>query len=175
MKQAQTTPPASFAKRLLAIIYDSLILFFVIVIVTILIQQIVISFELVPLEKINDVAGEISVIPANSWVDLSLKNLWVVFSFLYFAHYWTRSGQTPGMKVWKVKLLSENQDKTKNQQTITVFQALQRYVFSLLGFGLFWIIFDRDKRALQDRLSQSHLVSTATSNNPTTPDHASRS
>lgn len=162
MKQANNVAEASFGKRLLAIVYDILILFFIIVVITILIQQIVISFELVPLEKIKDVTGEISVIPPNSWVDLGLKNLWALFGFLYFAHYWTRSGQTPGMKVWKLKLISESHSDKQQQQTITVLQALKRYVFSLLGLGLIWIIVDKNKRALQDRLSQSRLISTAT-------------
>ncbi len=162
MKQANSVAEASFGKRLLAIVYDILILFFIIVVITILIQQIVISFELVPLEKIKDVTGEISVIPPNSWVDLGLKNLWALFGFLYFAHYWTRSGQTPGMKVWKLKLISESHSDKQQQQTITVLQALKRYVFSLLGLGLIWIIVDKNKRALQDRLSQSRLISTAT-------------
>ncbi len=162
MKQANSVAEASFGKRLLAIVYDILILFFIIVVITILIQQIVISFELVPLEKIKDVTGEISVIPPNSWVDLGLKNLWALFGFLYFAHYWTRSGQTPGMKVWKLKLISESHSGKQQQQTITVLQALKRYVFSLLGLGLIWIIVDKNKRALQDRLSQSRLISTAT-------------
>ena len=162
MKQANNVAEASFGKRLLAIVYDILILFFIIVVITILIQQIVISFELVPLEKIKDVTGEISVIPPNSWVDLGLKNLWALFGFLYFAHYWTRSGQTPGMKVWKLKLVSESHSDKQQQQTITVLQALKRYVFSLLGLGLIWIIVDKNKRALQDRLSQSRLISTAT-------------
>lgn len=162
MKQANSVAEASVGKRLLAIFYDILILFFIVVLITILIQQIVISFELVPLEKIQDISGEISVIPPNSWVDIGLKNLWALFGFLYFAHYWTRSGQTPGMKVWKVKLISESHGDKQQQQTITVLQALKRYVFSLLGLGLIWILFDKNKRALQDRLSQSRLISSTT-------------
>ena len=159
----QVHQPASLGKRLLAIIYDSLIIFFIVVVTTIVIQQVVISLELVPLEKIKDSVGELSIIPPNSWVDLALKNLWALFGFLYLGHYWTRTGQTPGMKVWKIKLLNQTENN-QNNPGITILQALKRYVFSLLGLGLLWIPFDKDKRALQDRLSQSYLISVSVPN-----------
>ena len=155
-EQTKALPPqaASLGKRLLSISYDVLILFFVTVILTILIQQLIINLELVTLEKIKDDTGEIAIIPPDSILSFVLKSLWTLISFFYFAFYWTKRGQTPGMRVWKVKAISHN------GQLMSRKSALYRYVFSLFGFGLIWILFDKKKLALQDRLSNTHLYLT---------------
>ena len=100
---------ASLGKRILSIVYDILILFFIIIISTFIIQQIIIQLELITLEQIQISAEEtITVIPADSFVTLALKNLWVVISFFYFGHYWSKRGQTLGMKVWKIKAVTND-------------------------------------------------------------------
>ena len=79
--------PATLGKRLLAITYDALIIIFITVVLTIIIQQLVISLDLIKLEKIKDISGEISVIPATSFLAFFLKSLWTIISFLYFAYF----------------------------------------------------------------------------------------
>ncbi len=148
--------PATLGKRLLAITYDALIIIFITVVLTIIIQQLVISLDLIKLEKIKDISGEISVIPATSFLAFFLKSLWTIISFLYFAYFWTKRGQTPGMHVWKIKAI------THLGTPMSWKNALYRYVFSLFGFGLLWIIFDKQKLALQDRLSNTHLIKVGT-------------
>ena len=145
---------AKFGKRLLSILYDVLIIFFITVVITILIQQLVIGLELTTLEIIKDGSGEIAVIPSDSFLSLFLKSLWTTISFFYFAYFWTKNGQTPGMKVWKIKAI------THLGSIMSWKNALYRYVFSLFGLGLIWIIFDKQKLALQDRLSNTHLIKT---------------
>jgi uncharacterized RDD family membrane protein YckC len=130
-----------------------LILFFIIIITTFILQQIIIQLELTTLEQVQISAKEtITVIPADSLVNLALKNLWVVISFFYFGHYWTKRGQTLGMKVWKIKAV------TNDGILMSWGNALKRYVFTLLGLGLFWIIIDKENLALQDRMSQTKLI-----------------
>ncbi len=147
------TDNATILKRVVAILYDLLILFFIIVVLTFVIQQVIIQLELTTLEKIQISADEtIVVIPADSIVNLALKNLWVVISFFYFGHYWTKRGQTLGMKVWKIKAV------TQKGALLNWGDSLKRYVFSLLGLGLLWVIIDRDNLTLQDRLSKTKLV-----------------
>ncbi len=143
---------ATLGKRLLAIVYDALIIFFITIVISILIQQTVINLELVPLQKIKDISGEISVIPTDSFITLFLKSLWTLISFFYLAYYWTKRGQTPGMRVWKVKAIHHD------GHLMSWKNALYRYVFSIFGLGLIWIIFDKQKLALQDRLSNTHLI-----------------
>ncbi len=144
---------ASLGKRLLAIFYDVLILFFIVVVTYILLQQIIINLELITLEQVQISKDEtINIIPTDSIVTLILKNLWVLISFFYFGHYWTKRGQTLGMKVWKVKAI------TQEGGLISWGHAVKRYVFALLGLGLLWVVIDKDRLALQDRLSGTRLV-----------------
>ncbi len=144
---------ASLGKRILAIVYDVLILFFIIIVSTFIIQQIIIQLELITLEQVKISADEtITVIPADSIVTLLLKNIWVVISFFYFGHYWTKRGQTLGMKVWKIKAVSNDGN------LMTWGGALKRYVFALLGLGLFWMIFNKPRLSLQDKMSNTILI-----------------
>lgn len=147
--------PAGIGSRLLAIFYDVLIVFFITLILTLIVQQLIIQFGLVKLEQVQIGADEfISTIPAGSITSFILKSFWTLIGLFYFAYYWTKQGQTPGMRVWNIKALS-NDGTLMNRKN-----ALYRYVFSLFGLGLFWIIVDKRNLALQDRLSQTHLIST---------------
>lgn len=146
---------ATLLKRLLSILYDVLIIFFITVVLSIIIQQLVISLELVTLEKLKDKTGEIAIIPASSFISIFLKSLWTLISFGYFAYFWTKNGQTLGMGVWKVKAI------THEGSIMSWKNALYRYVFALFGLGLFWMIIDKQGLALQDRFSNTHLINTA--------------
>ena len=144
---------ASLGKRLLAIFYDILILFFIVVITYIFLQQIIINLELITLEQVQISKDEtINIIPTGSITTLILKNLWVLISFFYFGHYWTKRGQTLGMKVWKIKAV------THEGGLMSWGHAIKRYVFALLGLGLVWVVIDKDRLALQDKLSRTRLI-----------------
>lgn len=125
--------------RLLAILYDTLIVFFIIVFSIIVIQLIL---------------GQGKAIPADSIIHKILQSFWFILSFLYFGYYWTKRGQTPGMKVWKIAVVNWHHDQ------VTWKQAAMRYVFALFGLGLFWSIFDKNRLALQDKLSHTKLTKT---------------
>ena len=150
----QVNDKSGLGKRLLAIFYDVLILFFVTIIVTLIIQQIIIQLALVPLESVQISATEtINMIPTDSIANFFLKSLWAIVSFFYFYYYWTKRGQTPGMKVWKIKL--EPMLGTMNGSSITTLQVIKRYVFAFFGLGIVWMLIDKDKLALQDRISKT--------------------
>ena len=147
------TIPATIRSRLLAIFYDSLILFFIIIISTLIIQQIIISLGVVTLQQDQISETEIiDMIPANSLTNLFLRSLWLIVSFLYFGYFWTKRGQTPGMSVWKIKVVN------KNNTLISWFESLIRYITALFGLGLFLIPFNKPRHAIQDILSKTTLV-----------------
>lgn len=149
----ENTQPASFGSRIIAILYDVLIALFFAFIVTLIIQQIIIQLELVTLEQIK--IGEeqtIPTIPADSPINLLLRNLWLIVPFLYFGYFWTKSGQTPGMKVWNIKVINQSGDN------ISWLQALIRFIGAGFGFSLLWLLFDKNKLALHDHLSRSRLI-----------------
>lgn len=151
MKNKHTT---SIGKRLLAIFYDFLILFFLTFVINLIIQQFVVQLELIEFEQVQITAdGEsVSVIPPDSFLSLFLKNTWLIISFLYFTLYWTRRGKTLGMKVWKIKVV-DSQGKS-----ISWKQAVIRYTSAVFGLGLFVIPFNKNRAALQDTLSKTQLI-----------------
>ena len=76
--------------------------------------------------------------------------VWVCFFFVYF---WSRSGQTLGMRAWRLKV--QNQDGS----LITKKTATKRLLPTLLGLGNLTVIFDRKhKLSLQDRLTDTEVV-----------------
>ncbi len=75
---------------------------------------------------------------------------WVGYFFVYF---WARSGQTLGMKAWRLRV--QNQDGTLISKTTGV----KRLLPTLLGLGNLAVIVDRkNKLSLQDRITHTEVV-----------------
>ncbi|GHE92983.1 RDD family protein [Thalassotalea profundi] len=75
---------------------------------------------------------------------------WVAYFFVFF---WVKSGQTLGMKAWRLRL--QNTDGS----LITRKTALMRLLPTLLGIGNFWLIIDRkNKQSLQDKVTNTEVV-----------------
>jgi len=77
-------------------------------------------------------------------------------SFLFYGWFWTHGGQTLGLKAWKIRLLSDN------LKPVTWYQALIRFMVSILssglfGIGFFWIFVDKNHRCWHDIVSKTRL------------------
>lgn len=76
---------------------------------------------------------------------------------LYFGYFWTRSGQTVGMKAWRIKLIGvENPKIGAKQVLIRLLVAIPAYGLSLIG--ILWRFLDRQGRTWVDLTSNSQLV-----------------
>ena len=69
----------------------------------------------------------------------------------YFVYCWAHSGQTLGLKTWRLCV------QTKAAKPLNSAQALQRYVLATLGLSMFglgflWRLVDVDQQYLHDRL-----------------------
>ena len=78
-------------------------------------------------------------------------------AYLFLAWCWTHGGQTLGSKTWKVKLVPDSGNH------VTWLQALLRYIGSLIcwgtfGLGFLWGYTNKQRRALNDIISKTHLV-----------------
>lgn len=114
-------PPASLLRRLLAILYDGLICIAVLLVATwayTLVAGWAIGWE--RYEELAE-AGALSSDPMLTFF------LFLVL-YLFFAYFWTRTGQTLGMQVWRIRI--ENLDGV----SISWSQSLRRYVTGALGF-----------------------------------------
>jgi uncharacterized RDD family membrane protein YckC len=82
--------------------------------------------------------------------------LWLIAG-IYFIWCWQRKGQTLAMQTWQLKLVNQK------AQLLSLKAAIIRYVlanFSLMVFGLgfLWVLVDRDRLFLHDRLLKNKII-----------------
>lgn len=130
---------AQFLKRLMSMVYDLFILIAIWMLGTLIV---------LPL------ADQGAFEPNNPLYTGYLLALHAIF-YIWF---WTRSGQTLGMKAWKIRV-----ENTQTHSTLTLKQAFLRWIFSVIsvlccGLGFLWMLFDPKKQTLYDRLSGSQVI-----------------
>ena len=77
-------------------------------------------------------------------------------SYAWFGWCWTRSGQTLGMRAWRMRV------RTREGARLGWRRSLARFAVALVsigaaGAGLLWVAVDRDRMSLHDRLSGTVL------------------
>ncbi len=144
-------PAASLIRRIAAICYDAFLAIALMMVVTLLYQQVILRF-FYGSEGLKALAesGGLDIDPI-----LSTLLLFAVFAF--FAKFWTHNGQTLGMQVWGVRI--QNADGT----AIDLWQALLRFLIAImswlaLGLGYWWMLWDKQRRMWQDIYSESQVV-----------------
>ena len=152
MPTADPTPsfePASLFKRCAAFSYDLLIL-----------VGLVASFTLLAV-LLHGGAIE----PGRLWFQVALLAIVTVF----FCGFWTHGGQTLGMRAWRIRVVGQN------GTPLSWHRAGLRFVAGIvallpLGLGLWWGIFDAQRRGWHDRVTNTRVVrvqpSAATSRAP---------
>ena len=76
---------------------------------------------------------------------------------LFYSYFWRLRGQTLGMQVWKIKLISPS------LQTLSWQECFARLFFalvsvSMLGLGFIWMLFDPERLTWHDRASGTRVV-----------------
>ena len=129
-------PNASLVKRLLAMMYDSLLVIAV---------WMTVSYIFLFFNDQQAVTGPI------------YESALFLVTFLFFALFWTRSGQTLGMIAWRLRIESDQGQPLSAKQALLRFMAA---IFSAtaLGMGYWWIMFDSNKLSWHDRWSNSRVV-----------------
>ncbi len=84
--------------------------------------------------------------------------LWVLTG-AYFVFCWHKSGQTLATKTWKIKLIN------LQNNTLSLQQALVRYALASAltlagGLSVFWMLVDKDRLFLHDRLLKTRFIET---------------
>jgi uncharacterized RDD family membrane protein YckC len=87
----------------------------------------------------------------------ALRVALLLVTFLFFGYFWTRGGQTLGMRAWRLKLISTDGGP------VSRVQAVRRFAAAFLsavpcGLGFLWVLVDPEKLAWHDRLSDTRLV-----------------
>ena len=144
-------PPAGLLRRLMAMIYDGLLVLAIVLTTTGLANLFAPRPELAPdattasLEGMQTVTGPL------------LSSALFIEIFVFFAFFWVRHGRTLGMQAWRLRV------QDAEGHNITLLAALKRYLVaypSLLAFGLgYWVmLLDPMKRSWSDRASGTRAV-----------------
>lgn len=131
-------PPCTLVRRLLAIMYDSLI---------VLAMTFLAAFVALP------VTGGRQQALRDPGLTLYLLSVW----FAYLGWCWRSGGATVGMRAWRIRLA------TPEGRPPSWFRCLLRFLTSLLsaaafGLGFAWSLFDPQRRTWHDRASGTFLV-----------------
>ncbi len=151
--QIEDFPRAGFRRRFGSWVYDVLIAFAVYMVagaVSFLLIYLGYYLGLYNMQGCEHFSDTISHTYWLKWPNEFWKLAWVSFFFVWF---WSRSGQTLGMRAWRLKV--QNQDGTRLSKTT----AIKRLFPTFLGLGNLTVLFDRKhKLSLQDRLTDTEVV-----------------
>ena len=113
-------------------------------------EQGLISLDVISLNGAEDVSAFIQ----NSNLLSGIRTaLLIIVSLVFFGYFWTKSGQTIGMRAWRLKV------QTLEGNLISWPQSIIRSVSALLGLGNLVVLVDfKNKKALQDYISKTEVI-----------------
>lgn len=134
---------AGFGRRLAALMYDALLMVALLVIFT---TAAVMMF------------ARTAITPQTSgaWAYLYRACLLLILSGYYLLN-WTRSGQTLGMRAWRLRAVTEAGQRM-GWRSAALRLPLSLLAWAPLGLGVLWLYLDSEHAALQDRLSRTRIV-----------------
>ena len=133
----QTYPPAGLFYRLVAMFYDALLLFSALLIATAL--------------ALLATKGTLH------YHNPFFRTFLFLICFSFYSWFWLHGGQTLGMRAWRLQL------QRLDGGPVSIWQALLRFMvaipsLALAGLGLLWMLVDKDRLAVHDRISESMIV-----------------
>lgn len=132
-----TTTPAGLKRRLASLLYESLVIFSILLIGFLLPQIVLSGFGL-------------GVGPRLLWLHV------FVLLMAYFLWCWLNGGQTLPMKTWKLRLT--NPDGSRIRPTQALLRYLAAWPSTLFLIGIAWALIDKDQQFLHDRIAGTRIV-----------------
>lgn len=126
-------------RRLACLLYESLVVFSILLIGFLLPQIVLSGFNL-------------GMPPRMLWVHV------VILLLAYFVWCWLNGGQTLPMKTWKLRLVSAEGTALRPLQAVLRYLAAWPSIL-IFGIGLIWALFDEDGQFLHDRIAGTRIVS----------------
>ena len=135
--------PAGFLKRVLALVYDSLLIGAIVLVLSLL------------LVFVNGGYPE-----SGSFVSFIQFFILVFAGPIFYSYFWlANKGQTTGMQAWKIKLVSI--DETELNIKKTMLRCLISTIsFVCFGLGYFWILYDKNNLSWSDILTKTKVIKT---------------
>ncbi|MCK5818367.1 MAG: RDD family protein [Psychromonas sp.] len=146
-EQYQDCPRAYFFRRLCAYVYDAMVLIALLMLATVIALGAVV------------IAQKKGVLDLSAYRDtadyLSKNSIFIIYlAFIiagFFSYFWTKAGQTIGMKAWRLRV--QNSDGSN----ISIMQSLIRLGTSAFGLGNF-LVFLQGRNAFQDLWAECEVV-----------------
>ncbi len=129
-------PSATLFRRLAATFYDAMLVFAVLAALTFIVVT-----------TLGDA------VPSGN---IFFQFLLTAATAVYFSGFWV-TGQTPGMRTWKLRLVTQAGQRISWQRALIRF-AVAIPSTAIFGLGFLWAIFDADKQTLHDRIAKTRLV-----------------
>ncbi len=84
---------------------------------------------------------------------LSFQLYLLAITYFYLSYFWIQTGQTPGLRSWKLQLVR------KDGFLLTRQDANLRFITATLLFWIGWItLFTSKRQTLQDHLAQTKII-----------------
>ncbi len=150
MQESALTSPStplapSLGRRLGALLYDSLLLFGLLMLA---VAALIIPYDLIATRPY----------PQAEPLYRLLMQLYLAAVIVgFYVYFWTQGGQTLGMRTWRLRVVRDDGGP------LSLADALRRFAWATLsllpaGLGLWWCLFDRERLAWHDRRSRTRLV-----------------
>lgn len=140
---------APLAKRLMAMMYDA----FILLALSMAYSALATVFMVLVLGNSGDPEYQ----PMQHGIWFQAGWLGTIVGFFWF--FLKRAGQTVGMRAWRLKVVSRSAAPLSHSQVLRriVLAPLSLIIF---GLGYIWILFNQDKLAWHDILSNSRIILT---------------
>ena len=153
MTTSTTLPPAGLFRRLAALIYDTLIIIAIEMMAAGIVMAVLFALNAAGLLSYGEYADAADMLGKHPVLSplftLYLAGVWIYF----FVFFWTRAGQTLGMRAWKLRVRN-----AKDGAPITVTQALIRISTSGFGLANLTVPIDPKKRGFHDTSAKTEVV-----------------
>ena len=135
--------PAGFLKRILALVYDSLLIGAIVLVLSLL------------LVFINGGYPD-----SGSFLSFIQFFILVFAGPIFYSYFWiANKGQTTGMQAWKIQLVTV--DETELNIKKTMLRCLISTIsFACFGMGYLWILYDKDNLSWSDILTKTKVIKT---------------
>ncbi len=145
--QVLATP--SIMRRFAAIVYDTLLLAAVSILYGAIVTGINITVNGLPATGERVTWGAYGIIVFVGWI------LTLCFFFCYF---WKKSGQTLGMKTWRMKMYNASNLHLPSYTQCVIRCCCAPFSLLLFGFG-YWVMYlNEERQTLHDKLSKTRIL-----------------
>ena len=135
--------PAGFLKRILALVYVSLLIGAIVLVLSLL------------LVFVNGGYPE-----SGSFVSFIQFFILVFAGPIFYSYFWiANKGQTTGMQAWKIKLVTVDETELNIKKTL-LRCLISTISFVCFGLGYFWILYDKNNLSWSDILTKTKVIKT---------------